>query len=412
MDRSLSRGKDGTNNVCVSDSAAGLQHHARCMSAPRPACYAVRGSLLLDDDLVPGSLLIEAGLIVDVVTGTKTTFADVPVFNAPIVSPGFIDLQVNGGFGYDVTTDRSAVSVLSTGLPETGVTSFLPTVITSLIEEYPAIFEHCAGPKSTCGAQSVGLHLEGPLLSPHRVGAHSQALITASDSSSFEALIDDAGVRLVTLAPERQGTLELIARLRRRGIAMSLGHTQASFDEFVKGVDAGATMATHLYNAMSGFHHRRPNATGAALVDDRITVGLIADGIHCDPAALELAVRAKGPDRIALVTDMIAAAGMKDGGYTLGGSEVCRTGESVRLRDGTLAGSVLLMDQAVRNMVTWTIATPSAALKMATHVPARELGLTDRGRLAVGLRADLALLDDDLTVQSTIAGGEHVFSVT
>jgi len=409
MDRSLSHGKDGTHNDCVSDSVAGLQHHARCMSAPRPACYAVRGSLLLDDDLVPGSLLIEAGLIVDIVTGTKTTFADVPVFEAPIVSPGFIDLQVNGGFGYDVTTDPCAVSVLSTRLPETGVTSFLPAVITSSIEEYPAIFKHCAGPKSTGGAQSVGLHLEGPLLSPHRVGAHSPTLITASDSSSFEALIGVAAVRPVTLAPERKGALELIARLRTRGIAVSLGHTQASFDEFVKGVDAGATMATHLYNAMSGFHHRRPNATGAALVDDRITVGLIADGIHCEHAALELAVRAKGTERIALVTDMVGAAGMEDGRYILGGSEVCRTGMSARLPDGTLAGSVVGMDQGVRNMVAWTTATPSAALKMATHVPARVLGLTDRGRLAVGLRADLVLLDNDLALQSTIAGGEHIF---
>lgn len=179
------------------------------MSAPGSSHYAVRGNLLLDHGLVPGSLLIDGGMIVDVCTGTKTVVADVPVFDAPIVSPGFIDLQVNGGFGYDVTTEPSAVSILSARLPETGVTSFMATVITSPIDGYAAISGHFAGLKSTRGARPLGLHLEGPLLSPYRPGAHSQTLITAADSYAFESLIDDA-------VPEKLLWAENVTRATRK----------------------------------------------------------------------------------------------------------------------------------------------------------------------------------------------------
>ncbi|MCA1722822.1 MAG: amidohydrolase family protein, partial [Thermomicrobia bacterium] len=174
-------------------------------------------------------------------------------------------------------------------------------------------------------------------------------------------------------------------------------------------VDAGARMATHLYNAMSPFGHRAPGAIGAALLDDRITVGLIADGVHSHPASLQLAVRAKGMDRIALVTDMMAAAGMPPGAYSLGGQPVIVDDRAVRLPDGTLAGSLLTMDQAVRNMVRWTDLRLPDALHMAGVVPARLLGRENAGRIAVGADADLVLLDDDLRVQATIIKGEVVY---
>jgi N-acetylglucosamine-6-phosphate deacetylase len=211
----------------------------------------------------------------------------------------------------------------------------------------------------------------------------------------------------VTLAPERPGAPERIRRLRARGIVVSLGHTDATLAEFAAGVEAGATMATHLYNAMSPFAHRAPGAIGAALTDDRVAVGLIVDGVHSHPASIRLALRAKGPDRIALVTDAMAAAGMPPGEYALGGRRVVVDGTAATLPDGTLAGAILTLDQAVRNLVRWTDASPADALRTASEVPARLLGLDRAGRLEAGADADLALFDDELRVQATIVEG-HV----
>jgi N-acetylglucosamine-6-phosphate deacetylase len=216
-------------------------------------------------------------------------------------------------------------------------------------------------------------------------------------------------VFLVTLAPERPDAPELIEKLRTCGILISLGHTDATYKQFEAGVSAGARMATHLYNAMSPFGHRAPGAIGAALTDDRVTVGLIADGVHAHPASLRLALRAKGARRIALVSDMMAAAGMPPGTYALGGQQVIVDGTAARLADGTLAGSLLTMDQAVRNMVRWAGATPADALRMASTIPAALLGLTGYGAIRVGNRADLVLLDNDLRVQATIINGDVVY---
>ena len=213
----------------------------------------------------------------------------------------------------------------------------------------------------------------------------------------------------MTIAPERPDALDRIRRLRDRGIVVSLGHTDANVAEFTAGVDAGATMATHLFNAMSPFGHREPGAIGAVLTDDRVTAGLIADGVHSHPAALRLALRAKGPTRIALVTDMMAAAGMPPGTYTLGDQLVTTDGGSARLADGTLAGATLLMDAAVRNMVAWTGASVADAIRMATETPANILGRPDLGRLATGNPADLTLLTDDLEVTATLVGGQMVY---
>jgi len=216
-------------------------------------------------------------------------------------------------------------------------------------------------------------------------------------------------VRLVPLAPERADAPELIRRLTERGILVSLGHTDATYEQFVAGVDAGARMATHLYNAMSPFGHREPGAIGAALTDDRITVGLIADGVHSHPASLKIAFRAKGTGHIALISDMMSAAGMPLGTYALGGQQVIVGDTSARLADGTLAGSLLTMDRAVYNMVYCTDATIIDALCMASEVPARLLGLRSLGHIREGNDADLVLLDADLRVRMTIIKGEIVY---
>jgi N-acetylglucosamine-6-phosphate deacetylase len=250
------------------------------------------------------------------------------------------------------------------------------------------------------------LHLEGPLLSPARAGAHDRAAIDAATPELIERVAARGCVRLVTVAPERPGALALIARLRAQGVTVSLGHTDATAAELSAGIDAGASMVTHLYNAMSPFSHRSPGAVGAALTDDRVVAGLIADGVHVDPLAVKLAVAAKGCSGLALVTDATAAAGLGPGRHQLAGTAIVSDGKVARLASNpmTLAGSTLTLDQALRNFVSFTGAAIEDAFAAVTSVPARLLGTSDRGRLAPGARADLVLWSDALEVEATFFG--------
>lgn len=380
--------------------------------------FSVSGRLLVDGRLVAGALIVDGDRIVDVrMGGIGRTDASgalpEPRFEADIVSPGLVDLQCNGSLGFEVTDGASALDIMATRLTRRGVTTFLPTVVSATATRYRS----AAGlisrmVRTPLGSRVPGLHLEGPLLSPARAGVHDARAIAAADATLDEVLdhlLAAGALRLVTLAPERPGALARIRRLVAAGVAVSLGHTDATFDQMIAGIDAGATLVTHLFNAMSGLHHRAPGAVGAALTDDRVAVSLIADGVHVHPAALKLAMRAKGSDRIVLVTDAVAAAGAGPGSYRLGGVSVISDGESVRLADGTLAGSTLTMDRAVRTMVSLGGARIEEALTMASTVPAARVGLLDRGTLAVGRRADLVLWSANLEVETTIVGGEVAF---
>jgi N-acetylglucosamine-6-phosphate deacetylase len=372
------------------------------------ASFAVRGRLVLDRALVPGALVVRAGRIVEVVRGPAGDLPG-PVHEAAIVSPGFIDLQVNGAFGVEIGDSAQAILHLAARLPATGVTAFLPTLVSSSAELYPRACQAFLASRGAPGALPLGLHLEGPFLSPRRLGAHRASAVANAPADLLDPFLAHGVLRLVTLAPEVEGNLDRIRRLRAHQVVVSLGHTNASYEEFERGIDAGATMVTHLYNAMSDFNHRAPGAVGAALLDDRVVVGLIADGVHSHPASVRLALRAKGADRVALVTDAIAGAGMEPGAYSLDGQEVLVDETAARLRDGTLAGSVLALDQAIRNVVAWTGSGVAEACHLASEVPARLLGLRAKGRLAVGCDADLVLLDDGLRVQETFAEGRRIY---
>jgi N-acetylglucosamine-6-phosphate deacetylase len=379
------------------------------VAGPAPAPFAVRGRLVLDGVGFPGAVVVEGRRIAAVLRDPSPGELPSVVHSAGVVSPGFIDLQVNGGFGVEVGETVHAIRHLSAQLPATGVTGFLPTLVSSLPEVYPKAVQAFLAGRDAAGAVPLGLHFEGPFLSQRRAGAHRVGVIASAPPDLFDLLFDGGALRLVTLAPEVKGALDRIRNLAAHGVVVSLGHTDASYEEFLCGIEAGATMVTHLYSAMSGFGHRAPGSVGAALVDERVTVGVIADGVHCHPASVRLAVRAKGSARVALVTDAIAGAGMEPGIYKLDGQDIFVDDTLARLPNGKLAGSVLTLDQAVRNVVEWAGVDVAQACRMASEVPARLLGLSSKGRLAVGCDADLVLLDDAGGVLATFREGRCVY---
>ena len=367
---------------------------------------AVRGQVLFGTHLEPGTVVVDGDVISEVHRGhLRDGNLPAHVINAGIVSPGMIDLQVNGADGVPAGEVAEQTEQISRWSLATGVTGWLPTVVTADASLYPDVFEAWTQTDTSIGATPLGLHLEGPFLSPARKGAHQLRYIEAADDALFKSWLVQDPIRLVTLAPERDGGLERIRALVERGVVVSLGHTDATYEQFVAGVDAGATKATHLFNAMSPIHHRQQGAMVATMLDDRITAGLIPDAVHSHPATVRLAIRAKGPDRIAVVSDMISSAGLGPGIYDLGGQEVRVTETSASLADGTLAGSVLTMDQAVRNLVSWGDVTTGTALHMCTRVPAELIGEGNRGRIVSGARADLTLWSEKLEVTHTVLAG-------
>ena len=328
---------------------------------------------------------------------------------AGLVCPGFIDLQINGSFGIDVEPNLRALEALGRELPKTGTTSFLPTLISSPAERYVGFLEVLEDASRSPGARMLGAHLEGPFLSPARKGAHDPANLRPVDPELAKEFVRSGMVRMVTLAPELPGAQEAIRLLSDGSSVVSAGHTDASYEQVLRGIDAGLSMGTHLYNAMSQLGHRAPGAVGALLDDDRVRAGIIADGVHVHEGALRVAYRQKGPEDLALVTDAMEAAGMPPGAYELSGRKVRLESDAVRLPDGTLAGSALTMDRAVRNAAGILRIPLQDAVRMATETPAEVLGMSGKGRIAPGADADLVLLTPDGFVEQSIVAGRSVY---
>jgi N-acetylglucosamine-6-phosphate deacetylase len=355
--------------------------------------------------ITEATLYIEHGIIARV---TPDLDASADIVTGGYIAPGFIDLQINGAFGADFTSDGRTVIDVAARLPATGVTSFLPTIITAPFEAYPKLL-HDVGEaiQSAAGAHALGVHLEGPYLNPRRSGAHNPALLRPVDVDEIVRWADNPIVRLVTLAPELPGASEAIKALRRRGVVVSAGHSDAAFAEAMAGFEAGITWGTHLFNGMRELGHREPGLPGALLWSS-VPCGLIADGVHVHPAVVKLAFCAKGADGLTLVTDAIMAMGISPGHYKLGDREVMVDDTVARLDEKTLAGSILTMDQAVRNTVVFTSCSPAEALTMATATPAHVLGLEHKGRIIAGYDADLVVLDEALRVTHTVVAGKLV----
>ena len=364
----------------------------------------VTGRLILDDRVAPGRVTIDDGLIASVDVNAAGVAED-----APYIAPGFVDVHVHGWGGHDAMGDTDALDGMSRALLRRGVTSFLPTAVTAPLDDLGAFAERVRtwmpdAPDD--GAEPLGFNLEGPFLANARRGAHDETQLRAPADvppATIEALSE--GLRLLTVAPELAGATDLIGALSRAGVAVSLGHSAALVDEARDAFAAGATSTTHLFNAMSGFEHRSPGLAVAALLEDDAYVELIADGIHVHPALWELVTRVKPVDRLLLVSDAVPLAGTGDGRGRIGSLPVDVNGwRCTVVGTETLAGSVIALDTAVRNVVATGIPLP-AAVAAASRNPLTLLGITDRGRIEVGQRADLVELDADLSVRRVIRAG-------
>ena len=345
---------------------------------------------------------------VDVEDGRVAAIGLSPAAAGGLAVPGFVDLQVNGYAGVDfLTAEPAGYAAAGAALAAAGVTAFQPTVISAPPATLRLALERAAAAADACPIRLLGFHLEGPFLSPGRRGAHPPEYLREPDPRLAEELMAAGPVAAVTLAPELPAALELIERLVGRGVAVRIGHTDADAATAHAAFDRGASAITHVFNAHRPFSARDPGPAGAALTRDEVTVTAIADGVHLAPETLALVRRAAGP-RLCLVSDAIAAAGLGDGRSTLGEQEIeVREGRST-LADGTLAGSVGALDQAVRLLVG-NGATLADAVHAASRRPALLAGHPELGMLETGAPADIAVLDDDLRVTRTLVGGVEIF---
>jgi N-acetylglucosamine-6-phosphate deacetylase len=358
------------------------------------------GRLALGAEISDGWVEVAAGQIASVGHGTPPRTPDQQV--AGVLAPGLCDLQVNGAAGHETTGNDDALDAIEAALVARGVTRFLATVTTVPDERASAAVQRLSRRTGDPGSAVAGIHLEGPFLSPVHPGVHPVELLRAP-ALGIPEYYEDPAVRVVTLAPELPGALGLIEQLSARGITVALGHTGAQAATIERAVVAGARMVTHVFNAMAPLHHRAPGPAGTALVDDRVAIGVIADGQHVDPRVLELVRRTAG-SRIVLVSDASPAAGAGPGTYAFAGREVVRGVDgSVRDAEGRLAGSGALLDGV---LATWLASTGAAlgdAVAAATSRPAERAGLPPG--LTPGAPADLVELGDDGRVRRVMRAG-------
>ena len=373
-------------------------------------------------------MLVEQGRIFEI---SAQSSRDVPAgvsffdFGDNVMAPGFVDLHIHGSAGYDVMDESAeALPAIEQLLARHGVTSYFPTTVTAPMDttlqalerladaierserDRKHHHEHAPAKNRKNRAIPLGIHLEGPFISHARRGVHPPENLLAPTLALFDQFWQAARgrIRMMTIAPELDNAPEVIAEAARRGVCVSLGHSDADFEAAERGIAAGARHATHTFNAMRPLDHRSPGILGAVLTDRRITADIIADGIHLDPAIVKLFARAKGPDQAVLITDAISATGMPDGRYRLGSFEVdVRDGKC--LANSKLAGSVLTMDRAVRNLARFAEWDLPQAIAAASRNPARVARLANKGTLAVGADADFVVLNQEGTISRTFVGG-------
>lgn len=332
------------------------------------------------------------------------------------VIPGAIDIHIHGASNSDaMDATHDALSTMAKTLPKEGTTSFLATTMTQATQAIESALLN-AGKyienQTQENAEIVGVHLEGPFISPARKGAQPEDYIVDPDVTLFKRWQEMAEnqIKLVTLAPEQPNGLDLAAHLRGTGVVASIGHSDATYDQIDEAIQAGTTHVTHLYNGMRGLHHREPGVLGAAYLRDELYVELIADGIHCRPEMIKLAYDQITSERMILITDSLRAKWLEKGTYDLGGQPVNVDETKATLSDGTLAGSILKMNDAIKNTMKYTGCSMTDIIKMTAENPAKQLRIFDRkGSIQVGKDADLVILNDRLDVEMTFCRGNLAF---
>ena len=335
--------------------------------------------------------------------------------NYPLILPGFIDVHTHGGGGMDVNHIESMEDVerLSSFYASHGVTSVQLSLVTdteeSMVKCLKVLGE--AREKKLKGAQLVGIHLEGPFLSDEYKGSMPSELIVDPDPELFDRYFTASRghISYITIAPERKGAMPFISSLRRKGVVVSMGHSSAEYETALEAIENGVTSATHLFNAMKLFHMHRPAISGASLESDQVYAEIISDGFHLHPGTVRLVLKTKGLDKVVAITDSIMAAGLPDGEYKLGVNDVVVKDGDAKLRNGVRAGSTLTLDKALRNLIKFTGLGPETLWRILSLNQANMMGLSDRGALEVGKRADMVVLSKENEVMKTIVGGEVVF---
>jgi N-acetylglucosamine-6-phosphate deacetylase len=369
----------------------------------------LHGHILTPTGFVHGALHISAGRVVAVEGQPEdeaSARAHAQARGTPLLLPGFVDLHVHGGGGHDTMAAGDAIATIARVHAQHGTTSLLATTMTAPLAEIEAALRALAPhvvQRSHNAARVLGVHLEGPYINPGRLGAQP-AFATTATIADVLALHTLAPIKLVTLAPELPGHLALVVALRAQGFAVNICHSAGSYEDGVAALAAGASGFTHLFNAMTGLHHREPGMAGAALAHAQ-RAEIIPDLLHVHPGALRVALRCI--PGLYCVTDSTAAAGMPDGDYRLGRHTVTKCLGGVRLPDGTLAGSTLTMDQALRNLVGLGLPLAEASARTAT-LAAQHMGLADRGHLGTGAWADVVALTFDLHVQQVVVEGQAI----
>lgn len=365
----------------------------------------IRGKVLLYDERVIG--IVDPG---ETPEGVETLDA-----KGNYVIPGLVDMHIHGYMGEDASDGSfEGLKTMARGVAKNGVTSFLPTTMTVSYDELRLAFSQIrrameeSRQDSWDGAAVVGANAEGPFINITKKGAQAGEHVRPGDPAFLKEFADV--IRVFTIAPEVEGNLDCIREMARdTSMLISMGHTAANFEQAQAGIEAGVRHVTHLFNAQTGLLHRDPGVVGAALLDSRVSCELIADTFHVHKALFQLVASLKG-EQMVLITDCTRAGGMPDGEYTLGGQPIFVKGIECRLKDGTIAGSVLKLNEAVRNVLANTDLTVSQAVNMASLNPARRIGLSaSKGSIEAGKDADFAIVDDAIDVQTTILGGRVIY---
>lgn len=366
-----------------------------------------------------GSILVEDGKITYV--GSMMSISDAKVIeldHCDCIVPGFIDIHIHGASGADVMdATKEALQTMASVLPQEGTTSFLATTMTAPVDYIERAVRNVAHymqfHNQPGEAEVLGIHLEGPFLSPKRAGAQHPCNIIEPNVELFNQWQKEANgnIRLVTLAPEEHGGLALVSYLKENGVVASIGHSDAVYQQVKEAIEAGVTHATHLFNGMRGIHHREPGVVGAVLMHDEVVCELIVDGTHVVPEMVRFAYRNKGREGLIVITDAMRAKCLGEGEYELGGQRVIVQGQQATLQDGTLAGSILKFKDAAKKMIEFTGCSLEDVIFMASWNPAKQLGVLDRkGSIRVGKDADLVVLNEAYEVVMTFCRGKLAYS--